>query len=137
MKSFNEFIAESYNEEEEDQPGIMSGIADAAQGVLSAASLVDPTQAADALNTGISLTRGLVSKKSEDKKKHYTNAALFGVSMIPGIGDAAKLGVYGPAMAKIASNPNVAKILASKGLITLTKTAGDMAKTRVSSGVDY
>lgn len=57
--------------------------------------------------------------------------------MIPGIGDAAKIGVYGPAMAKIASNPSVAAILASKGLLNLSQTAGGMAKARVSSGVDY
>lgn len=69
MKTFKEFIVETHQEEEqEEQPGVMSGIADTTQALLSATSLADPTQIADALNTGISLTRGLLSKKKKIKR---------------------------------------------------------------------
>ena len=153
MKTFKQFLIESYNEEEEDEKKEMespeeekenesgeeesSGFdtaLDVGQKVLAVAGAADPSQILDATNTGISLVSGLFSGNPERKKQHYINAGLLGASMIPGIGDAAKVGMFGPKMAKILANPNVAKIMQSRGLVQLAGTAGNAARARMSSG---
>jgi len=156
MKTFKQFILESADEEyeqegeevkekeeegeeetEDSSPGVMDTVLDVAQGGLAAAGVADQTGVSDGINTAISLTRGLFSGDPGRKKEHYKNAALFGVSMIPGIGDAAKAGVYGPKMAKIMANPNVAKIMQSKGLVQIAGNAGTAARGRVSGTTEY
>lgn len=157
MKTFKQFLIESYNEEEEngemespdkkkkkeapeqeesgeEESNGFDTALDVGQQVLAVAGAADPTQILDATNTGISLVRGLFSGNPERKKQHYVNAGLLGASMIPGIGDAAKVGMFGPKMAKILANPNVAKIMQSRGLIQLAGTAGTAARARMSNG---
>lgn len=152
MKTFKQFILESADEEyeqegeeveekeeegEDSRPGVMDTVLDVAQGGLAAAGVADQTGVSDGINTAISLTRGLFTGDPGRKKEHYKNAALFGVSMIPGIGDAAKAGIYGPKMAKIMANPNVAKIMQSKGLVQIAGNAGTIARGRVSGTTEY
>lgn len=67
-----------------------SGI-DRLQNVLDIAGIVDPTPTIDAVNMAISLVRASKAATPEEKKRHVTNAVISGISMVPYIGDTAKI----------------------------------------------
>lgn len=64
---------------------------DKIQTALDVVGVFDPTPAADAVNLGISLVRASKADTPEEKKYHLQNALISGISMVPYIGDAAKL----------------------------------------------
>jgi hypothetical protein len=77
-----------------------SSTADAAQTILDAAGVVDPTPISDGTNAAISIGRAIKDPRSA--AKHLRNAAISAVSMIPYVGDLAKGAKYGGKAAKAA-----------------------------------
>jgi hypothetical protein len=75
-----------------------SSTADAAQTILDAAGVVDPTPISDGTNAAISIGRAI--KDPKNAAKHLKNAAISAVSMIPYVGDLAKGAKYGGKAAK-------------------------------------
>jgi hypothetical protein len=71
------------------EPSSLSTATDAAQSALDAVGVVDPTPISDGINAVWSLGRAFTDP--ERRGEHLTNAAISTVSMVPYIGDAAKL----------------------------------------------
>lgn len=78
-------------DEDSGQPQGKSGI-DKLQTVLDVAGVVDPTPTIDAINAGISLVRASKADTPEERSHHLKNAVISGISMIPLVGDIAKIG---------------------------------------------
>jgi hypothetical protein len=82
------------------EPSNSSVVADTAQSALDAVGVVDPTPISDGVNALWSLGRAFTDP--ERRGEHLTNAAISAVSMVPYIGDTAKL-LKGGRYAKTAS----------------------------------
>jgi len=76
-------------EDQRKQPSKASTIADAAQAGLDAVGVVDPTPISDGINAAWSVGRAFTDP--ERRSEHLQNAAISAVSMVPYIGDTAKL----------------------------------------------
>lgn len=63
-------------------------VLDAAQVAGDVVGVFDPTPVTDLVNAGVSAVRGATASDSQEKKSHYVNAALRGVSAVPYAGDA-------------------------------------------------
>lgn len=72
------------------QPSMSSNAVDALQLVLDVVGAFDPTPITDGANAAISLGRAFVTDP-ERRKEHLQNAAISAVSIVPYIGDTAKL----------------------------------------------
>lgn len=72
------------------QPSRVSNLMDTFQLALDAIGVVDPTPIADGANAAISLGRAFITDP-ERRKEHLQNAAISAVSMIPYVGDTAKI----------------------------------------------
>jgi hypothetical protein len=80
-----------------------SGI-DKLQAGLDIAGIVDPTPTLDAINMGISLVRAAQAKTPDERSGHMKNAIISGVSMLPYVGDLAKIAkLSGKTGAKVAA----------------------------------
>jgi hypothetical protein len=81
--------SESSPVETNGEPSRLSTATDAAQSALDAVGVVDPTPISDGINAVWSLGRAFTDP--ERRGEHLTNAAISTVSMVPYIGDTAKL----------------------------------------------
>lgn len=89
------------DDDEKDRPSKGQTAIDSVQMGLDAAGVADPTPITDGVNAAISLVRAF--KDPKRRGEHLQNAAISAVSMVPYIGDTAKL-LKGKRYAKTISN---------------------------------
>jgi len=86
------------------QPAAPTAGIDKLQTGLDIAGVADPTPIIDGVNMGISLFRAAKAQTPEERSQHLQNAAISAISMVPLVGDTAKLakipGMIGKAEAK-------------------------------------
>ena len=87
------------------QPSRVSTAADILQLGLDAVGVIDPTPITDGVNSAISLGRAFVTDP-ERRGEHLQNAAISAVSMVPYIGDTAKLAKGGRAARTVSRAAN-------------------------------
>ncbi len=92
-----------------------SSLLDKLQMGLDAAGVVDPTPIADGANAILSVTRAFMDPKNAGS--HLTNAGISAISMVPYVGDIAKLFKYGGKAAKAAEAGSTAASAAGHAAI--------------------
>ena len=122
-------------DEENAEPSGMSTAVDTAQLVLDAIGVVDPTPISDGINAGVSLVRAFVSDP-ERRKEHLQNAAISGVSMVPYVGDAAKLAKIGRAGKTVSRATKLAAGGSAKGTTALAKRKASEDARKMGSRVN-
>jgi len=134
MLTFKEFITEN-----EDKPDWIKNTLDVVQGGLALAGTVDPTPVTDAVNTAISLGRGVFGDK-EDRSTHLTNAALSAVSMVPYVGDAlgkpAMLGVNARRAARVIGDISRSRLGNRGGVVIPSSTSSSNTINAVAESHD-
>jgi len=112
-------------------------VLDAAQVAGDVVGVFDPTPVTDLVNAGVSAVRGATASDSQEKKSHFINAGLRGVSAVPYAGDAvgktalaAKMGI-GAAKAGKAAGATTKAIKGKEALLRKELMATKDSATRM------